>query len=1498
MALPYRSEVLADSPTYYYEFTEASGNIASSATALAGTAIGTPDRQQAGIPNGGYSVYFDGTGEGFSLTQGSTWGNNTNWTIECWAKIPTNVTNDRTTFMRWHNDANGSAPQILIRGEEGTTHHVFGYFHGIQAETSTDYNDGQWHHYVLKRTGSTSLAFFVDGASVSTSGSGGWTSPGTSQPFYIGTDNTSFNEDMYGYIAHVAIYTSTALSDARISAHYLAGKSATPQVPVSTATALTVMPAVLAQRNISINTGVATASATAPGGSKEDLPYKDAVLADSPATYYQFTEASGTTLVNHITPGTLNGTANSATLNQTGPTSKYKGVSRNAAGDETVADAMIGITYPSTVLNQNTNYSFEFWFKTNESMGVPISDDWFLFKSSTGTNGGTGITAYLDSATGYLTIQGSAVISLSYPVALDDQQWHHVVVTCAGSGTDVYSLYVDGATRDTDVTERSAPSGSGRIVMGYGGDGTIGTDNFCNITVAQLATYTTTLSNTRVAAHFNAMTSSINSTTPATGTALAVMPGVTAQKAVNYNATPSTASALVVDPVVIPGKTVNYSATPATATALAVDPTVVIQSNATVNVDPSLASVEVVMPQLPNVRIFVTPVTAAALTVMPVVIPGHELIYNATSANATALARENVEANLPTNHPYYQAVRGQVDADDIWVAFLDDPGATKVTEEVSEIFNLGTWSRTNAKYFGSMITSTDGPNDRLAANFDGINDYMQIGELNDDTNTGTYSIEFVFRTSRANQVIMAGQEVSSEGFAPGSAILRAVQVNTRDGRISLLGLGPGVVSNTYQELLVGDKNVSDGEWHHVVISSWWYTAERANDYTHSEVRGAMGIWVDGELDKRYSSVNVNFKMSRPDYVGRSITGGGNYFEGDISMLVARRGYGMPKYLIEQNYYVALGINPFRVAPAGAIAEAPNAKARGNSVRVLNVYLRNIHAGTVEVDRNIVFYDPTNGRLNTNIMAWSSPNNPGGIRDVITDERRLLDFQTDINMDNYDLINIIDGALTTDASASSKQRTDEYLAVALNTSRGRANKVLDDFYTSLKKLVVEGGKSWFIRDPEVAKRAGLIGNYVAKVPVREKSIASTGKPFWGQLGAGLVDEYDYWAWRNNPWSNFADNPANGSAAWNSDNEYQYEDTHYVSGERIVATENGLTNLVGPTLSEVINKIHANPFTRTGQELAMRYAPNISGLQIGQELLFQTRVYAKYANGAKDNLPIFSVHPDNVFYGTIIAKEFAQDWVGRTMVSNPQSDYATTIIIKEGDLVDGIASLGRIAMSFNNDIAAPQFMRMGLVDVNEPESKKRFQMSTYRSGGSYIAVNVNGQVTGVTGQTPGGTPQPDTSQNTSTTGWYVFQPNEQASYKEINGDMGRRIFEWLAEGTDNPGDGDKLIGVESGTASATIVDPTTTVVRNTVITVGTAIATATAVFASDDVQVLVTPATATARVNMFEKKIEVEPATAYAEALDDYNAIFERGKQVGMTFYRTANKTVILYLRSER
>jgi concanavalin A-like lectin/glucanase superfamily protein len=850
----------------------------------------------------------------------------------------------------------------------------------------------------------------------------------------------------------------------------------------------------------------------------------------------------------------------------------------------------------------------------------------------------------------------------------------------------------------------------------------------------------------------------------------------------------------------------------------------------------------------------------------------------------SGLFKTNVEASDPRLHPYYQAVNTQVDYDDLWVAFLNKQAEyPNVTDEISRRYNE---LRFAPKAFGGVTFDQVGPADRLSFNFDGTG-YIQTGIPNDGTPTKTYSYEFVFRTSKANQALMSGTEDQAVGT---STSFYGTSIEMRNGKIVVRSLGLSAFSSRWFDGGETLGRYDDGQWHHVVITNYFEQTDSGYNYD----AGSLSFYVDGKLDRRISQTqgNAGSRMARIDYIGKpalsavesSSNGSQEWFVGDMSMVVARRGYGLEKYNIEQNYYKAMGINAIYAGIMNGSSEMVNAKAKGNTTRVL--YLTHInYSGFGEGVVRRQSYDAVNKRLVTVMRTYTGPNNTGGFRDAVTSHLRLIDLRTDIDVEDFDIIYVQDSSLAWN------------LAAALGVNKFEASERVNDFYDGIRWAVAEKGLGLYIDDAQIAKEIGFIDEFEQReLYLEKKSGAEFAKfrPGYGQLGSNYVDQYDWWAYNNMP------------AQWKIGNEYQWSDTHTLSGERIVATEQGLTSDPGYTLAEWTYYWYPDPFTRGGNEYFSRWDANDHGLPIGREMLFQTRLNSpSRLNGGETQSQsnfVYSVPDEFVNIGTVIAREIGNDWIEHDRPENVDANNATTIIIKEGTEINGVASVGRVFMAFNSSWGAPATIPMGLVLSTETAEQQQWQFSSRRSGGSYLVINIpTNTVIGTAPATVPNDPQlPEQGTGSTTkpgTTWSLFQPAEHPTTTVQSGDMGFRGFAWLQENAVGPIDGEVNFQAQVMTGTGAMGSATAGAQKSNTYVAQPMIGNGQFIYDSDDVNINAFPMIGYGQVQSTQRIIKATPMVGSGQLIGNFEDVFASGRNVSLTWTRTSNKEIVLYLRRQ-
>lgn len=222
----YRGEVLADNPLFYWRLGEPSGTTAADETGngRAGTYVNTPTLGATGIPGaaGDTAATFDPAQSEKVTIADAAWMDVTNLTFECWVKVA-DMPNSSVNLL-----ANRElAFQLRVVTGTGTASidaRVFGtdliYVDLDTIASGVTVDDNQWHHIVLTHDGSTAR-IYIDG-----------TQRGSAALAYNVNASTWAIDaaDPYGLSMTVdeVAYYGTALSAARISAHYSAGSATTP----------------------------------------------------------------------------------------------------------------------------------------------------------------------------------------------------------------------------------------------------------------------------------------------------------------------------------------------------------------------------------------------------------------------------------------------------------------------------------------------------------------------------------------------------------------------------------------------------------------------------------------------------------------------------------------------------------------------------------------------------------------------------------------------------------------------------------------------------------------------------------------------------------------------------------------------------------------------------------------------------------------------------------------------------------------------------------------------------------------------------------------------------------------------------------------------------------------------------------------------------------------------------------------------------------------------
>ncbi|APX34934.1 hypothetical protein BH708_14745 [Brachybacterium sp. P6-10-X1] len=449
-ASAYRDVILNDQPLNYWPLDDSDPGIsydwagASDLTVYNGVTRGA-DGAISGENRGAAS--FNGGNQGYASTTTSIAGPNT-FGLEAWFKT-TSIAGGKIIGFGNRSSGNSTSYDRHVYMEPGGRI-AFGVYPGSSqtVETSTPYNDGEWHH-VAAGLSDEGMVLYIDGVRAAQRADV-TTAQGYNGYWRVGGDSSWSGSDRFaGDIDEVAVYAEP-LSRSQVAAHVAAS-------------------------------GRTVESADPPGDA-----YGASVFDLNPALYWRFGEASGDTA------------ADSSGYGQDG---SYIGdVSHGATGAlDGVADTAAQFD-GGQVISQNSysnprSYSLEAWFKTSTSTGGKIIG---FGSSATGTSSNYDRHVYMTD-TGQLVygVWPGAERKIETSSSYNDDRWHHVVAT-QGAGGMV--LYVDGEVVGSD------PEPGAQEYTGYwhvGGDHTWGPgdDEFDGV-IDEVAVYLVPIPAEDISAHY------------------------------------------------------------------------------------------------------------------------------------------------------------------------------------------------------------------------------------------------------------------------------------------------------------------------------------------------------------------------------------------------------------------------------------------------------------------------------------------------------------------------------------------------------------------------------------------------------------------------------------------------------------------------------------------------------------------------------------------------------------------------------------------------------------------------------------------------------------------------------------------------------------------------------------------------------------------------------------------------------------------------------------
>jgi RHS repeat-associated protein len=532
---PYAGTVLADSPLEYYRLGDSGGTVAgdSSGNSQLGTYSGSYTQGvTGGLTNDGDKAVTLSNNTGLvTALDGSLPMGNSARTIEAW--VNTTVSGVQGVAGYGTNAARGlfalrlnGSNQVGVVG--GSDDHYFNVPYSV--------TNGQWHQMVATYDGTT-LIMYVDGQQVgqTTTFAGALGTQSNGSGLVIGRDSWCVCDSFNGTMDDVSVYGS-ALSPARVLAHFTASGNARPAAPTSVTAIAGANQAIVSWTapvgsvtgyqvtailgNVAENSMMVGAVTTAtvsglnvgsaytfqvqalnnfgsgPAGTSplttitagSNPAYAATVLADGPVAYYRLDDSSGTAAADSSGGGQTGGYSGTYTLAQAG------GLLND--GDKAVALSNSNglVTAPDAFMPTGNNArTIEAWVKTTSTSTQGVA--------GYGANSTRALFDLRLSATNQVgVVSGSDDHYFTAGYSITNGVWHQVAATYDGT---TLIVYVDGQSIGQTTFAGSLGTQSNGSGLVIGRDSWASAD-WLTGNVDDVSVYAKTLTSSQIANHWAA----------------------------------------------------------------------------------------------------------------------------------------------------------------------------------------------------------------------------------------------------------------------------------------------------------------------------------------------------------------------------------------------------------------------------------------------------------------------------------------------------------------------------------------------------------------------------------------------------------------------------------------------------------------------------------------------------------------------------------------------------------------------------------------------------------------------------------------------------------------------------------------------------------------------------------------------------------------------------------------------------------------------------------
>ena len=946
--------------------------------------------------------------------------------------------------------------------------------------------------------------------------------------------------------------------------------------------------------------------------------------------------------------------------------------------------------------------------------------------ASTGQKGflGTGITIQMAASTGHLSAKlnrgfgGTDTETVSSSTNVGDNQWHHAVAVKEGSN---FTLYLDGKQLAQITNSAITPSDSGTWGVSCEGKYNTGQASASKDTyIDEFAVIADGLSAQEVFELYQ----SIQNQTEWTASSLAVDPAITAgfgpiiaQPAMTASAEFSNVFPFI-PPMLVDAmfQNPNYAATqntdnlaePMTADAQGENPGFDIGENQSVLHMDATAS-------FPDARALIPGFWNAS----PAIAIPAEMVDPVISSTLGALIKADA---LPANAFFQLPPAYYLITDDLWYQrLLEIDYQSETANGLITFFNTSSDIYLAGGYDGWNAFNNRNPfNDNYGYNlydsplpvagagyFDTVNRKalnlrnIALEKGDRETPVATWTMELMIQTTKKNQFITS----AFYGGDPSSSVSRKKRTGIRlkDGKIAFTGLIDstlGMLNSNSEIQFTGFKDIADGEWHHVII-------QRRGDGV-DEFTPRMQVWIDGKLDIQrfgafaYAPGQIGYNSNDPDA----------YSDFNISAISINRGSFVLEREIILNYLASFNIIPVKAPAATATAEiGQGSQAAGNRPRALMLYFwptetaqgsqrfpgftSNESADVLttldyftkppqEYEGWDVFPVDITGRwvsdlvkpeaygigniASTNFIKDVTPygrpeqadialfNTAGTFKDPVTDAARYIDLINDVDLSKFDMImfkNYPNESNEKDAFTG-EEVVDAYFNL-------RESSLFADFLKTLR-AAVDTGLSLMVSSAQLALDLKIVDR-VELVPDMDDNLGT--------------DPY-------------APTQVIGTGAENLPTPPEYKpplgwfDTWKNNRTRIVNTHPDITDYPGLIKTQQAFWYNTDEFRWGGPDRIFAKYEHRDALAVGDEFVISTT-----GQRANQNQNGYLASPfENVKAGKIITAFANTVRRGVDLIENPYRNYAQSIILEPGDILDGTQVGGKIFVNFTEEINKAQ------------------------------------------------------------------------------------------------------------------------------------------------------------------------------------------------------------------